>query len=252
MNKNFQICLKEILRHEGGYVNHPKDPGGATNKGITRGTLSAYLGRGATIQDVKHISDKLVSEIYYKKYWRVSQCHVLPSGIDLMVFNASVNCGPKRGARFLQQALNKMGSKLVVDSDIGLKTVEVSKSADRDTLIDHYAKIQMAYYRRLKIFSTFGRGWTRRTKETVHFALNMKEDTMSIFDSLIGTKFVGYKTILAVVSYVLLSAAQTHDVINLEPKLFDTIIEGIIAFGGLSIMAKVERYLDMFGMGAKK
>lgn len=252
MDRNFQICLKEILRHEGGYVNHPRDPGGPTNYGITQGTLSAHLGRGATVQDVKHISLKTVSEIYYKKYWRLSQCHALPSGVDFMVFNASVNCGPKRGARFLQQALNKMGSKLVVDSDIGLKTVEVSKKVNRDELINHYSKIQMSYYRRLKTFKTFGKGWARRTKESVSFALNMEEDKMSPFDLLVGNRLTGYKTIIAVISYVLLSAAQSHDVINLDPKLFNTIIDGIIAFGGLSLMAKVERYLDMFGLGAKK
>lgn len=257
MNQNFAHCLKLILHHEGGYVNHPRDPGGATNRGITRKTLSNFLGRGASISDVKNISHKTVSEIYYKNYWRNSQCHVLPSGIDLIVFNAAVNCGPRRAARFLQRALNKLGKKVLVDQDIGNKTVSALHSIDTMVLIDQFVSIQMAYYKRLKIWPTFGRGWTRRTNEIKKAAKNMprikgEKQEMSPFDILIGSRFTGYKTIIAVITYVLLSAAQSHEVISLDPKLFDTLINMVTAFGGLSVMAKVERYLDMLGMGAKK
>ena len=69
MKENFDHCLELVLEHEGGFVNHPKDPGGMTNKGITKRTYEKYLGREVTEDEMRNIPDEDVKDIYKKKYW---------------------------------------------------------------------------------------------------------------------------------------------------------------------------------------
>src|SRR5690348_18419167 len=100
---NWDQCLDFIFDKEGGYSDDPLDPGGATNLGITLNELSQWRHDAVTKQDVKALTRQEAAAIYRANYWNVVRGDELPAGIDLMVFDAGVNIGTPRSARFLQQ-----------------------------------------------------------------------------------------------------------------------------------------------------
>lgn len=90
----FKKALTFVLIREGGYVNDPNDPGGATNKGITQKTYDAWRkARGLNVQSVKAITDSEVKEIYYKNYWLAANCHKMTSKFAVVCFDTAVNMG---------------------------------------------------------------------------------------------------------------------------------------------------------------
>lgn len=161
MEKNFETCLKITLPFEGGYVNHPKDPGGPTNKGITQRTLSAYLGRPASVNDVKNISDQTVKAIYKLQYWDKVWGDKLPKGVDLAVFDYAVNSGVSRAVRDLQRVIGCRA-----DGSMGMLTLEkleewMTLNGDEELAIA-YCNRRFKFLKSLRTFGTFGTGWTRR------------------------------------------------------------------------------------------
>lgn len=176
MKANFDAALREVLRHEGGFVNHPADPGGATNLGITIGTARALGidvdGDGDTdILDIKKLRISDAAKVYRAHYWDKIDGDYLPSGVDFAVFDFAVNSGVGRASRFLQQCLG-----VGVDGDIGPKTVEAAQKMDAAMLINALCDRRMAFLRSLKTFGTFGKGWTRRVKEVRAFSLDLAKD----------------------------------------------------------------------------
>ena len=156
----FDHAFDLVIVHEGGFVNHPSDPGGATNLGITRVTLSGWLGRPASVADVRNLTKAAVKPIYRRQYWNVVRADDLPAGLDYAVFDYAVNSGPGRAARDLQRTLG-----VAADGIIGAMTLDAArKAAEQDEvgLIARYCERRMAFLRRLRTFKTFGRGWTRR------------------------------------------------------------------------------------------
>lgn len=165
---NWTECLKIILHHEGGYVNHPKDPGGETNLGVTKRVYEEFGGT----KSMKDLTIEDVTPIYKKNYWDRVKGDSLPSGLDLCVFDFGVNAGTGRAAKYLQ---NMIGA--TPDGGIGpmtLKAVDayVAKHGV-DGAVKNYQEARQGYYERLKTFETFGRGWTRRVNETTDSALKM-------------------------------------------------------------------------------
>lgn len=160
MLANLTTALRLSTGHEGGYSNHPKDPGGPTNHGITQGTLSAFLGRRATIDDVKNLSLKTAASIYVKQYWRPINGDELPSGLDYAVFDFYINSG-KPAITILQEVVGA-----APDGVVGLKTMNAIRDYiarnSINRLIDAYCDARMKYLRKLRTFKTFGRGWTIR------------------------------------------------------------------------------------------
>ena len=166
--ENWQKCLETILHHEGGYVNHPKDPGGETNLGVTK---RVYEDWGGT-KDMKDLTVEDVAPIYKKNYWdRVKGDH-LPAGLDLCVFDFGVNAGTGRAAKYLQKMIGT-----TPDGGIGPATIQKLKEYVDDQGVEHTIKLyqmgRQKYYESLSTFSTFGRGWTRRVEETTALALKM-------------------------------------------------------------------------------
>ena len=106
MQENFSECLDIILKHEGGFVNHPEDPGGATNLGITKRTLEEFLGKEVTIDLVKNLPKETAARIYKEKYWDSIKGDDLPSGVDLSLFDWGVNSGPSKAAKCLLKLLD--------------------------------------------------------------------------------------------------------------------------------------------------
>jgi hypothetical protein len=91
---NFERTLALALVHEGGYVDHSADPGGATNLGIAIGTLLGWLGRQAAKAEVRALTNATVAPIYRKNYWDAVRADDLPSGVDYCVFDFALNSGP--------------------------------------------------------------------------------------------------------------------------------------------------------------
>jgi lysozyme family protein len=161
---NFRPSLSLVLAHEGGYVNHPKDPGGATNKGVTQKVYDSYRDyMHLKRQSVRYIADSEVSDIYNKQYWRTIKGDSLPCGIDYAVFDFGVNSGISRAIKYLQRLVGFTGDD--VDGVIGMVTlaaVERQCLENEEACIAQYCANRMAFLRSLSTFPTFGKGWTRR------------------------------------------------------------------------------------------
>ena len=168
MQANYDKCLETILHHEGGYVNHPKDPGGETNLGVTK---RVYLEHGGT-KDMKELTVEDVAPIYKKGYWDKMKCDDIPSGLDLCLFDFGVNAGPGRAAKFLQSMIGT-----TVDGGIGPNTLakleEYIRENGEHEAVNKYQEMRQKYYEQLSTFDTFGKGWTRRVEETTKLALDL-------------------------------------------------------------------------------
>lgn len=157
----FDTIQPRVLRHEGGYVNHPRDPGGATNKGVTQRTYNAYLERvGRPAQSVRNITSSEIARIYRAQYWNVVRGDQLPDGVDYTVYDFAVNSGPSRAAKHLQRAVG-----VPADGVIGEITLAAVARTDAQAIIERVNASRMAFLRGLRHWGTFGRGWTRRVTE---------------------------------------------------------------------------------------
>ena len=166
---NYRPCLDHVLRWEGGFVDHPKDPGGATNLGITRATLQRHRGRHVTAKDVRALQLSEAAEIYRAGYWMPVRGDDLPKGLDLVAFDAGVNSGPARGARWLQAGL-----RVPADGRVGPQTLKAARNApDTVAVIQRACAARMGFLQRLGTWSTFGRGWSRRVADTEAAAVAM-------------------------------------------------------------------------------
>ena len=169
MEANFFKSLEMVLHHEGGFVDHKDDPGGATNKGITHKTYADFLGRPLEdVSELKNIPEEHVQLIYKNGYWDKIKGDELPGGVDFCVFDWAVNSGPGRAAKALQKAV-----MVLQDGAIGPKTLEAVSEYSPAAVIEQLTEARIEFYKGLSTYSTFGKGWVRRTKETRDFALEM-------------------------------------------------------------------------------
>ena len=168
MIQNFEYSLAQVLKSEGGYVNNPKDPGGETNMGVTKAAWSTWLKRTILPGEMAQLTHADIIPFYKALYWDKSYCNQLPTGIDYMVFDASVNMGVGQSIRLLQKSLG-----CVPDGVIGPNTMKAINDADVKTLIDKFSAQKEMFYRSLATFATFGKGWLRRVAEVKQIALSM-------------------------------------------------------------------------------
>ena len=168
---NFDKCFEETIKHEGGYVDLKADPGGATNLGITIGTLSNWIGRKATKAEVKALTIAKVKPIYRANYWNAVKGDDLPSGVDFAVYDFAVNSGPARAAIYLQ---NIVGA--APDGKIGPMTIKAVKDNNPATVVNELCSQRLAFLERLSTWPTFGKGWTARVNGVRKMALEMAEN----------------------------------------------------------------------------
>ncbi len=172
MKETFPAALRHVLKFEGGYSDHPSDPGGATNLGITKAVLERFRGHGVTKQDVRDLTHDEAAQIYRRYYWAAAACDDLPAGVDLAVFDCAVNQGVGRAARYLQQAAG-----VTADGAIGPKTLAAAKAARADELLIEFMARRMEGYGSLtKLFKVFGLGWSRRLMATHEAAIAMRSE----------------------------------------------------------------------------
>lgn len=161
MVENWQDCLSIILKHEGGYVNHPSDPGGMTNLGVTKRVWEEWTGKPATEADMRSLTPEQVAPLYKKRYWDAVRGDDLPAGVDLCVFDCAVNSGVGRAAKFLQRVAG-----VAQDGQIGPATLAAVAKMQPETIIADFCHHREAFYRSLDTFAVFGKGWMRRLDET--------------------------------------------------------------------------------------
>jgi lysozyme family protein len=169
MASNFEECLNLVLKSEGGWVNHPSDPGGETNLGVTKRVWEEYVGH--PVDSLKKLTKDDVAPLYELKYWRPCYCEVLPRGLDFIVFSMGVNAGPGRSVKLLQQSIG-----CVPDGVIGPRTRELISSSNGSTLIAKFSETRREYYRSLKTFPIFGKGWLNRVDHEEAEALDMTKN----------------------------------------------------------------------------
>ena len=157
MRETLTTALDLMFGHEGGYVNTPKDPGGATKYGITHRTLAAHRGvASVTPAQVKALTKEEATKIYRRSYWVQSGGDMLPVGVDFMAFDYGVNSGPAQAVKSLQRVVG-----VTADGIVGGKTVAAVKAYKGD-LIAAYAAERLRFMRTLKTWPVFGRGWQKR------------------------------------------------------------------------------------------
>ena len=164
----FDEALRHVLKSEGGYVNNPADPGGATNYGIIQKTYNAYLkSKGRPAQHVRAITMAEVGEIYERDYWKPSKCDALPPALRLVHFDCAVNCGVVTAAKLLQEAIGT-----AVDGKIGPATIAAAEAADVRVSVENYLWLRARYYARISernhALRQFIAGWIFRLIRVRH------------------------------------------------------------------------------------
>ncbi len=175
MTERFLECLRFVLKWEGGLSNHPDDPGGRTNKGITQSVYNSWRKeKGLPPRDVAQITDNEVRQIYFERYWTPSHAGQLPPPLDLVVFDCAVNCGVATSIRLLQKALSELGYYTdKVDGIFGNLTAQAVEKCRKDgklpILINKCVQLRNLRYHEIATknprLKTFLKGWLNRTAD---------------------------------------------------------------------------------------
>ena len=160
MIENFKEALAHVLKSEGGYVNNPKDPGGMTNLGCTKTVWEEYVGHPVSEADMRALTPESVAPLYKRKYWDRVSGDDLPSGLDYAVFDAAINSGAGRAAKWLQEVVG-----VTADGSIGSGTLAAVYTMDTQSLIAQYNDKRLQFLGSLPTYATFGKGWSRRVSE---------------------------------------------------------------------------------------
>lgn len=182
-DERFAACLAEVLRHEGGFVDHPQDPGGATNLGISlrysraQGRLDPKFGfdrdgdGDVDRDDIIRIDPVFAAKVYRHWFWRDAHGDDLPPGLDLAVFDCAVNSGAGRALRFLQMTL-----RVPADGVFGPLSMAALRGCNSIPLaIGQFCATRRAFLRELPGYRHFGGGWERRVSEVLSRSLDMAE-----------------------------------------------------------------------------
>ncbi len=170
----YDDALRRLLKHEGGYSDHPSDPGGPTNFGITLADVRRYVKPDATAQDVRGLTLAQAKAIYRTRYWDILRCDELPRGLDYAAFDYGVNSGPSRAARVLCAIAGRPASSTIDDAALA-----AIRAGDARALVAALCDERLAFLRRLKTWPVFGTGWSRRVADVRAAALAMASSAAS-------------------------------------------------------------------------
>ncbi len=155
---NFDTAFHRLLGHEGGFVDHPSDPGGATNWGVTQAVARAngYTGH------MRDFPVDMAKAIYWRQYWVPIKADDLPPAIRYAVFDAAVNSGAKQAVKWLQRAIGVND-----DGVVGPQTMTFARAANPDFVLRRMLGERLQFMTDLKTWQAFGRGWARRIAEVL-------------------------------------------------------------------------------------
>ena len=169
MQSNFNRSLLLLLKHEGGYVNHPSDPGGMTNLGVTAKVWESWVGHPVDEKQMRALTSDDVAPLYKRKYWDACRADELVSGLDYAVFDCAVNSGVGRSVKLLQGCVG-----VTADGGIGPTTMAAVKQVATTGLIEDFCDARLNFLRTLSTWPTFGKGWERRVNEVKEESLKME------------------------------------------------------------------------------
>lgn len=166
MRENFEKCMPVVLRYEGGFSNHPRDPGGVTLEGIIQRVYDGFRDRNnrprRPLSPQMRGTPEWIAErnaIYRTQYWNAIRGDELPSGVDLAVFDGAVNSGPFQSIKWLQRALGNVD----VDGHLGESTLAaLTLCNDHDKLIADMESRRLGMLQSLSTWDAFGKGWQSR------------------------------------------------------------------------------------------
>jgi len=178
MKENWEMFFEMLIKHEGGFTDDQRDNGnakgdgygneGSTMLGVTAWNWAKYTGKPAPKDVMKALTKDDVKPLYKKNYWDIIYCDKLPSGIDISVADLCVNAGPSRAAKILQKVVGA-----TQDGKIGKKTIAAVYDREPKEVLDNYYYGRQKFYESLDDFKHYGKGWTRRNKETLELALSI-------------------------------------------------------------------------------
>jgi len=168
MKENFDKALAAVLVHEGGFSNLKSDPGGMTNLGCTKAVWEEHCGHPVDEKAMRALTPADVGPLYKRKYWDKVQGDELPSGVDYVVFDAAINSGAGRAAKWLQACVG-----VEPDGGIGPKTLAAVRAFDAKQLVEDYSKRRLSFMMDLPTWPTFGKGWSRRVSEVEAVGLTL-------------------------------------------------------------------------------
>jgi len=168
MLSNWSNAFALMLKSEGGFVNHPSDPGGMTNLGVTKATWENWVGRESDEAEMRGLTPEKVEPLYKKKYFDAVRGDELPMGLDYLMFDFAVNAGAGRAIKTLQSAMG-----VTPDGGFGLMTMAAVQSVDPVELIERFSQAKEDFYRSLNTFATFGKGWLNRVADVKVKATSM-------------------------------------------------------------------------------
>ena len=160
MSEKFKTALKRVLVHEGGYVNHPSDPGGETNYGITKNTAKQYGYTGS----MRQIPMDVVQKIYKGQYWNTLDCGNYHFAFGFQLFDAGVNHGLVNARKILQRAIGVKD-----DGIIGPITQAAIRNFPTAVLASKFNAERIQFYTRISTFTTFGKGWMNRVAGNLRY-----------------------------------------------------------------------------------
>jgi lysozyme family protein len=158
MQSNWDNAFKMMLASEGGYVNHPSDPGGMTNLGVTKRVWEEWVGRESNEKEMRSLTPEMVEPLYKRKFWDAVRGDELPAaGISYLIFDFAVNAGVGRSIKTLQSAVG-----VTPDGGFGPMTMAAVQAIDPVELVEKFSQAKEDFYRSLNTFETFGKGWLNR------------------------------------------------------------------------------------------
>ena len=164
---NFNTFIDRVLSHEGGYVNHPKDPGGESNWGVTKRTAMANGYTGS----MRSMTRDQAIEIYRKAFWERYHADKMPAAVAFQFFDSCINHGYGNAARMLQRAAG-----VADDGVIGPISLQAINALPENDLLLRFNAERLHFYTKLSTFGTFGKGWARRVAENLLHAAKDNQD----------------------------------------------------------------------------
>jgi lysozyme family protein len=168
VKENWDSSFAAVLKHEGGYVNNPRDPGGRTNLGVTQRAWEAYLNRDVTEIEMRGLTPEAVKPFYKTMYWDKIKGDQLPAGVDYATYDLAVNSGTRRATKYLQEIAG-----VFADGIIGPKSIDAIEALDPEQTVEVLCDMRLNFLKRLTTFDTFGKGWSARVAEVKAKASSM-------------------------------------------------------------------------------
>jgi lysozyme family protein len=163
-------AIRRLLASEGGYVNHPSDPGGPSNFGITIHDYRKYVKADANPADIRRMTVDEATEIYRSKYWGALRADELPAGVDYCLFDYAVNSGTARAPKVLQRLLS-----VPVTGRVDEATLAAVRASESRKLVQEICAERMRFLQSLRTWPVFGAGWSRRVSEVRGAALALAD-----------------------------------------------------------------------------